>query len=175
MAGQRHDKLGNSDDHFAQFMYAAETKVGAASILQSARVGRPVRVFRSSSLSSRYAATTTSDETKLSSVWYRYDGLYQVATVEHQCPHTKHDIVEPAGRLLSPPVTGRLYKFHFERVERNSGVIDDDDEDASLRNVMDSVEHIRHCFNTGTMKPMVEATSECWTNSADNSVPRTEK
>jgi hypothetical protein len=43
---QRNDKLGRECNQFLQFMFAAETKDGARSILMSANKGNPIRVFR---------------------------------------------------------------------------------------------------------------------------------
>lgn len=134
--------LGDGNDQFSQFVYAAETRSGALAILTSAKAGKKVnRVFRSTTLSGAYSAVSSE-----ASPMYRDDGLYKVLTAEHRCPRTGLDIREHVG-LLSLPVIGALYKFQFERVDEGND---------SLRNALSAEAHIRFCVRVGTMQPMTD-------------------
>lgn len=117
VSDKNRDKINaskNASDEFRRFVYTAPSAVGGLAIHTSARAGKPIRVFRSSSC--RLFPARTDGNKK-----YRYDGLYQVATVGHY--EDSHEMIEAAGEHLSIGMKGREYNFTMVRVEKGASIV----------------------------------------------------
>ena len=125
ISGLRPDKLGN-DSNFIEIMYAAESKVGARSVIKSAKTNRPIRIFRSSGYRNAFRAQSLGLKKSKGSKFYRYDGLYKVKK-----------FVPPKDEKKEP------FKFYLERVQAG-------DADSGSNKISNEMIQ-KHCENLGTM------------------------
>lgn len=137
-----------------RLMYAASTREGALSILRSKVDVKPIRVFRSSVLNSRYRALSE-DAKASSSARYRFDGVYWVETIryrdermpvsdEHDVMHVDIDVPEPVAHLAARIPPTRIYFFYLVRVGRGPG---------ALSNRIKSHQFIHYCIEQKSMSP----------------------
>ena len=108
---------GKGVDTFDSLVYYTATKEGAGSILTSARISMPIRVFQSSSESAgEYRAQHEGRGNR-----YRYDALYKVNKVRFAVDN-HHGIAKTTDKYppnIPPSVSGCLYEFLMFRVRKN--------------------------------------------------------
>lgn len=121
IVGERKEDICLELDELVKFVYVAEIKNGAFSILKTALAGKPIRVFRSSASHGRWQVQLPQQDCKNKSTVYRYEGLYTVSFDESHFVKIRQD------STLS-------FYFHFQRVSVGDGNLNNKIGDEGLQN-----------------------------------------
>jgi hypothetical protein len=134
VSGLRKDGIGH--DNFFGFMYAANSREGAKSILRSAHDHTPIRVFRSSAFTSPFRALSEDKDPAK----YRFDGLYRVTNVSYLRQDAHGQRVRDLARHYNGNIPAdRVYKFYLDRVEAGVG---------DKMNVYSNDQYATFCFSS---------------------------